>query len=422
MSLTYPAFQRLRRQDSGGELVGTLLGSQTLQMLPPFGDGTITSNDIYATDYKYVPMSMSQCIDEVHKKTFGQYHEGGPLQILKNTKTATVIDVNLRCHSDLIIHGYKGKLIASFASPPSPFDDDYRLPDQRPEYEGHSDAEMDTLGTSGWNKFRPGRPDVGLTAFIGELRDLPRMLKQRLSDFRGIHGKGDAYLAYQFGWAPLLRDLTKMYGLYHTIDKKISDIRKNNGKWLLRHGTIATDRKIYQWENSDPGFYPVFSGDIPQIGGFHNIGYGSLETKSWFSGRFRYYIPEKEMYTSQWRRNTIRKMYGLTLTPDMAWELIPWSWLIDYFTNAGDIFGNLSGGYVDAVAKYAYVMQTTSHNMQQLSTLITKRSGSYSGVVTRQVEVKTRRAASPFGFGMTNSPLRESQLAILAALGLTKFR
>jgi hypothetical protein len=248
------------------------------------------------------------------------------------------------------------------------------------------------------------------------------MLKQRVSEFRGFKGTGRGYLAWKFGWECLVRDLKTMYQLQRNIDSKIHSIKVNNGKWLLRHGTVSSTQQTDTWESGIFGFSPCPVSDLWESSSPTSVTIGRLSRKVWFSGRFRYYIPEKELHTSQWRRKTIRKLYGLSITPEAAWELIPWSWLIDYFCNAGDIFANLSGGgrYVDAVAKYAYVMCMTERSVEQTNSFTDKRGNRYTARVKDVNSYKTRVSATAFGFGMEGGSLSPSQLAILAALGLSR--
>jgi hypothetical protein len=113
-------------------------------------------------------------------------------------------------------------------------------------------------------------------------------------------------------------------------------------------------------------------------------------------------------------------MYGLTITPEVAWNLIPWSWLVDWFSSAGSAIANLSGGTVDAVARYAYVMKSYDRRIEQHSEFADCNGAQYEATATWSAVAKQRTAAHPFGFGMTDDQLSSGQIAILAALGLTR--
>jgi hypothetical protein len=118
-----------------------------------------------------------------------------------------------------------------------------------------------------------------------------------------------------------------------------------------------------------------------------------------------------------------KKILGLSLTPDIVWNLTPWSWAVDWFSNTGDVISNLTDWATDGlVLRYGYVMEHT----------ITSDTYTYSGntglidgnvrvpPLTLVTETKIRRRANPFGFGITWDGLSPRQLAITAALGLTR--
>jgi hypothetical protein len=115
-------------------------------------------------------------------------------------------------------------------------------------------------------------------------------------------------------------------------------------------------------------------------------------------------------------------LLGLSLTPDVLWELAPWSWAIDWVSNTGDVVKNISrfasGGLI---MRYGYMME---HSIRKdIYTL--DRTGLKSGrrvpPIALVTETKVRRKANPFGFGLTWEGLSSFQASILAALGITKF-
>jgi len=111
----------------------------------------------------------------------------------------------------------------------------------------------------------------------------------------------------------------------------------------------------------------------------------------------------------------------MEITPSLAWELLPWSWMVDWFGNVGDLMANISAAsYDNLVAKYAYIMRTRriSYNTIQDQPLTIGKSLRLNG--TFFVETKERAAASPYGFGLDWNGFSTSQLAILAALGISR--
>jgi len=145
----------------------------------------------------------------------------------------------------------------------------------------------------------------------------------------------------------------------------------------------------------------------------------------WFSGAFTYYMPSgyntrNVMYREAQR---VKKLLGLTIDPEVVWNLAPWSWAADWFSSSGDVLSNISDWASDGlVLRYGYMMEFTSTHDSYYHTGPTGLldSSIQPSSVTLVAETKLRRRATPFGFGLTWSGLTPRQLAIAAALGLSR--
>lgn len=106
---------------------------------------------------------------------------------------------------------------------------------------------------------------------------------------------------------------------------------------------------------------------------------------------------------------------GLGITPRVVWDALPWSWLIDYFFNIGEILSNLYGEVVDRqLSTRAYLMQE--------SNVTYTRSGSdgyLHAQIARKVITKVRRKVDPYGVAI-DQDLSIKQTMILAALGISR--
>jgi hypothetical protein len=120
------------------------------------------------------------------------------------------------------------------------------------------------------------------------------------------------------------------------------------------------------------------------------------------------------------------RLYGLNVTPGDVYAAMPWSWLIDWFTNAGDIISNLDAGVSDRmIMDYAYVMGTQRNFLRATCTGAFKATPDGGDAVATAVleqgwVTKRRISATPFGFGVTEDSLTPGQLSILGALGGNK--
>jgi hypothetical protein len=116
-----------------------------------------------------------------------------------------------------------------------------------------------------------------------------------------------------------------------------------------------------------------------------------------------------------------RKLVGARISPEVLWELQPWSWLVDWYFNIGQILENIESFQTDGlVARYAYLMCTDVVTCDVATSRYSLRG--YLGEVSRRTVVtrKQRIRASPYGFGTNPATWSPERWAILAALGLTK--
>jgi hypothetical protein len=108
------------------------------------------------------------------------------------------------------------------------------------------------------------------------------------------------------------------------------------------------------------------------------------------------------------------------MTPEVLWNLAPWSWAVDWFTNTGDVVRNISEiGSNGLVLRDAYLMHHAG--------LVTVDHATHPDIVghletTRTVEIKLRRESTPYGFGFPFEGLSLQQKAIITALGLSKWK
>lgn len=292
---------------------------------------------------------------------------------------------------------------------------------------------LDSLGATGWKKFQPGKPSADLGVFLGESHEIPRMLRDSvktlkdlathpLKSVRNMSWMSNRWLCYQFGWLPFLRDLEKLYNTYKNLDSKIARLRKYNGQWERRGGTIFQD-----WESRPWAGVPSYMAPSPNA--YNSPPEGTppgklietVGTKIWFVAAFKYYIADFESPLTQLRLKA--RLYGLTQTPLIVWNLIPWSWLVDWVSNIGDNIENLCP--IDGLtAKYAYVMR---YNYYRLDGSVSQRYKNYDGSYTtfhasnsKCYESKGRAVATPFGFGLSDEDFSLRQWSILTALGFQR--
>lgn len=287
-----------------------------------------------------------------------------------------------------------------------------------------SDFELDALGTSAIASVIPTNPISGVLVTLGELKreGIPSLIGANTWRDRTLRAKnaGSEYLNYQFGWLPLVSEIQTFAGTVLRSDEISRQYQAESGKLLHRQYTFPTE--ITTNRDVETGIAPV---PHIKVGYFSSLGdltrITTQKYESWFSGAFTYYLPPEGTIARS--AAVAHKLYGTRLTPDVVWNLTPWSWAVDWFTNVGDVVSNISAFQNDGlVMPYAYIMSRTTHKVEYfLNGAITKYGSRPVNVwQSFTTTVKQRRKATPYGFGLTLGGLSTRQWSIMAALGLTR--
>jgi hypothetical protein len=294
------------------------------------------------------------------------------------------------------------------------------------------DSVMDSWGTSAISQVIPTKAPVDLASSAAELVSggLPKLigsglLKSQLKDFRKV---GDEYLNWEFGIKPLIGDIQGTAKAIVSAAERIKQLERDSGRLVRRRFTFPDRREIFEtnatgaaavpsgWTNT--GLWVSFSGNRRRTT-------TTYETKRWFSGAFTYYLNLGERQRSQLYNaaDNARLLLGVKLDAEVLWNLTPWSWLADWFGNVGDIATNVSHFSRDGlVMPYGYIMAESSVMEEHLLYDLSWRDPTGPRSVRDKAGYvrKQRRAATPFGFGLSDMVLDTRQLSILNALGISK--
>lgn len=198
--------------------------------------------------------------------------------------------------------------------------------------------------TQALSRVNPSRPVVDVGQFIGELKDAPKMIFQIGDLLRKIHKakllkkayvptKEDiagGYLGWVFGWEPLISDLVKLLDFSEAVDNRIRELEALKAGDLRRTYTAMDTEHLYTTN-------PVFLG--PSYAAVASIRYESrIQAKKWVRVRYKPSAATLRMLGDDLRDQARSLVFGHNLHYSTLWELMPWSWLIDWFTTAGDYF------------------------------------------------------------------------------------
>jgi len=447
--------ERYRSRGVENNFVNTLIGKAYL--IDQFNNpGLIQDPHIYRwSDISSAPyaISLERCLDYVNLGP--PFMTGNDLTKIKST------------FGDFSVSG-----IGSYRSPPNPnspwvnhYDGGFILlsalgPDptsyaDRRKNEKITPDEIPDLspyGPSVYRSLRPKLEKAGLAVAVAEAKDIPKMMKTSAKGFSNIWKSlsgtslksvlaptmqpkkvADHFINHQFGWLPFINDMNQMYDTYQNTAKYMSQIKYANNTWVRRIRTAVHQENetilgtTHSWTGYPNDIRISYCID-PNAGDAFTTTYTYKTFRQiWGVGSFKYYRPEfdesLEGYNSS--VNAARRLltlYGANVNPSVLYKVTPWTWLGDWFTNVGSTIDNASAMATDSlVAKYMYLM---SHevNTFQIDSIINTYPSPARCTHSRIIDVKHRETGSPFGFGLSMSQLTDKQLAIIAALGISRRR
>lgn len=288
----------------------------------------------------------------------------------------------------------------------------------------------------------PSRAKVDVPVFLGELRDVPHMFldvfqamsritkssysrrlstKERLNHAAKqaaleVFPQGDKwFIANQFGWEPLVSDVEDFFRLGNAIDQRAKQLAN-----LKEFGATSRNVVLESYSAATP----------PQKRMIHSAGifcYAMRSTsrtyRKWGSARWQLDANGRLAQTKDLddvRRLASSAIKGMTVDAHTAWSLTPWSWLIDWASNAGDwiessrnVIGASPSGKVCLMTERTISLKEDSAGPDPLVFKLVGQTGTANGFYrTRQ-----RTVHAPFNIPAFRMPiLTNRQSAILGAL------
>lgn len=377
-----------------------------------------------------------------HRRVNGKFVDGGSWWMMKEENTlmpsnpVTVIRAGRKAYSGSFVTSHAG-----YNPPPNwwnvnnaGFRDDI-----------WNQISNDVAGA--YNRCKPTKPDFSLAVSLYELKDVPGMLKQATrAIMRLVSAKArrrrpgrteEWYLAIQFGWVPLLSDIRKFADAQRNGQRRLAQLIRDEGK-PVRRGTKMRNpwdqgsAEENNWRSVSVG--QAYNTSMSPLlvtqcygGGDATTSYQSgYEVNTWAEGQFRYLLPPGPRNVD-WTRNMRRRLMGARVTPSEVYQIMPWSWLVDYFTNLGDFIETTNSGVADRlISDYFFVMNSYEWYQTTTSTqfVYTGKDATNPKEVTASRTTKwvnkSRWPVSTFGVGVTQGNLSPYQVSILGALGKSR--
>lgn len=296
----------------------------------------------------------------------------------------------------------------------------------------NNDSQVKALGTTAMARSHPTSPSVSLLTSAGELYldGIPLLPKVAMWRNETVKALANAHLSVQFGWLPIKADILAYANQVKRFDEILEAAKSQSQKNVIKvgytypvvqtseytTGTSLTRSWVSGTTYGDPGA-TAFTRQFFQ--------------KTWFEAKYLNYLHVTPSQETALKRAVVEAdlLLGLELTPEVVWNITPWTWAVDWFTNAGDILSSVSRNLLDGmVMSNGYVMNTFRKEAYAERTGVVlhsvKKLPYWSGddrVMTLQETKRRFRSIPYFGFGVAGG-LSDRQISILAALGISRGR
>ena len=282
----------------------------------------------------------------------------------------------------------------------------------------------------------PTAPESGLAAFLGELKErLPSVIGyETYRNGLSSRGTGSEYLNVQFGIRPLIGDVEKLAASVSKASELIRKYERNAGANVRRGVTLRDKGTLIDRGTQTNSFEinrrqgaSVTSDFLSRSGSPACRVMDNVHESVWFKGAYTYHLEQNLDLLNRLRGYEQRANYllGTRITPDVIYQLTPWSWLFDWFGDLGTFVKNITYLNSDGlVLRYGYVMHQTSAT-RELSMPYINPTNNGNGVRAGvrsfySITEKKRTRATPYGFGLDIGALSPKQWSILGALGMTR--
>jgi hypothetical protein len=202
----------------------------------------------------------------------------------------------------------------------------------------------------------PSAASISVPTMIGELKDLPSLVKTW--GFTLQRWIANGILWYRFGIRPMINDLKRLYQFSVEVDKLLADLaRLQEGKNL---------RKSVQLRQQATGWVLNHDGGLNSSCNLYLDGqrYVKHTEKVWGSCQWGL-TPGESLNIPARCPDLLKKVKGIVFGINSyealltAWELFPWSWMIDWFTPIQS-FLNSGANAIPLQVSRMCIMRTTT--------------------------------------------------------------
>jgi len=261
----------------------------------------------------------------------------------------------------------------------------------------------------------PSRPEVSVPLILFELiRQIPdRIFDVGAAHIERLHPSPkpkdkNAIVRGEFGWNQLYKDVTSLFNFVEHVDQRVKEFNHLfTEKGLRRSRTVWTDKVTSSYSSS------LFSTGF----GIDAVHYVTTSRRKWVSMVWKPDNLLKMPDATEQLRMARRVVHGWDLSPATAWQALPWSWLVDYFTNIGDLLETTRNSIGVSSSRYCVMHSAIT---ERVTTVTTPPISIATWTKTGKWKHETKSRSTPGGLAFdAHLPLLSvRQLTTLSSIAL----
>jgi len=242
-------------------------------------------------------------------------------------------------------------------------------------------AQKEAYATKIMAATNPSAAHISVPTVLGELRELPDLVKDWGGDL--LHKMAKGHLSWRWGIKPMIGEVRKLLDFQKAVEERVMMFKR-----LKHYGQVARRCSLGR---------DTVKQNLPRVAIQSNVGVVycnrtvTYTQKVW--GSAQYFCNSNTVLPSS-RAEAINQAYVLTfgLTSyellAAAWELLPWSWFVDWFAEVGSVIA-ANNNTINLTRKNVCLMRTVSSKTEY--TRDTSVGDSWPKLVLSPSEEETRK-------------------------------
>ncbi len=279
------------------------------------------------------------------------------------------------------------------------------------------------LGATLLSRTNPSRPTIVPFTLVQDLYDVPRMLKSvgRLiktpKSLLSPKEVANQYLGAKFGWLPLIDDTKKLLNVGQYIDARVNELRRLYSEQGLK-------RRLQLGSNSAVSTEFGFSWDDDFTGLVSTNIHRGTTVKTWGTVRWKpnnLPCPGWTPSDAEILRKATQIVSGFTTEGVVkgAWDLLPWTWMVDWFSNVGDWLTQSSSTVPASPSEICIMQEFTTVGQHTLLSQLRPGLKDSGGLV---INTRKTRVVGSGTLAASLPTLDANRLSILGALFVQRFK